>query len=484
MEDPVDTLRDHIKLGKEVYLDVDKVSIGEQGFPRDLIVNLPKGKKVYTLEQIWFLLKYYSSKTQSDYVSMSQKYGFEKVGSVTDQKTIVSYLAPRGVKKSLLVDRSSLTADQMDTQPDDERKEEDNVLGKRERESDLNDYNTNRKKQKKLHDPHDENWPLDASAPQYNESFDPFVDYDRTTLESFRKKEIALTTRTTITTGRVLHYNEEPTTDSQKKRMEKESNLFGHICDVAEKVKKSESERKKSEVKQPPAQPQAAPRRYDEKALWKNNGIEHEEFHIDTRGSNMDLKSMPPGLNHQSKPTSHTGQRHPAPSSSGRKKPIIIVPAALSSLITLYNVGDFVVGNKYVSNEEKKKEGAKKEAVVIRRKVGQGSYEEYMVIDNPTKLPKEEWRRVVAVFTNGQSWQFSGWNSEDPMKIFNTYQGFHLHFTEDGPNAAVKNWPIKILSISKIDTLRHNDQTSVREFWKTLDDWMKKRAIQPFIVQH
>jgi hypothetical protein len=55
-------------------------------------------------------------------------------------------------------------------------------------------------------------------------------------------------------------------------------------------------------------------------------------------------------------------------------------------------------------------------------------------------------------------------------------------FDEDGPTPAVKNWPIKVLSISKDDTKRHNDQTAVRDFWKTLDDFMKKRGIHPVVV--
>jgi hypothetical protein len=42
MEDPVETLRDFLKLGKEVYLYNDKVSFGDQSIPKDTIVDLPK----------------------------------------------------------------------------------------------------------------------------------------------------------------------------------------------------------------------------------------------------------------------------------------------------------------------------------------------------------------------------------------------------------------------------------------------------------
>jgi hypothetical protein len=44
-EDPVETLRDFLKLGKQVFLYHDKVAFGDQTVPKDTIVDLPRDKR-------------------------------------------------------------------------------------------------------------------------------------------------------------------------------------------------------------------------------------------------------------------------------------------------------------------------------------------------------------------------------------------------------------------------------------------------------
>ncbi|VEL17572.1 unnamed protein product [Protopolystoma xenopodis] len=100
--------------------------------------------------------------------------------------------------------------------------------------------------------------------------------------------------------------------------------------------------------------------------------------------------------------------------------PIIIIPAAPTSLITMYNARDILQDLKYISSEEKQASGSKREnETLIQRQKPNGRTIPYRVIDQPHKLLPEEWNRVVAVFVQGQAWQFKGWPmGPDPATIF------------------------------------------------------------------
>ncbi|XP_026677144.1 parafibromin [Diaphorina citri] len=92
-----------------------------------------------------------------------------------------------------------------------------------------------------------------------------------------------------------------------------------------------------------------------------------------------------------------------APSPSHQKRisrtPIIIIPAANTSLITMF-----------VTTEAKRAAGSKREnEILIQRSKGDGTTVPYRVIDNPLKLARTDWDRVVAVFVMGPAWQFKGW---------------------------------------------------------------------------
>jgi parafibromin len=101
---------------------------------------------------------------------------------------------------------------------------------------------------------------------------------------------------------------------------------------------------------------------------------------------------------------------------SQSRTPIIIVPSAPSSIITIYNCREFLEEFKYVPSEEKKKGGMKRSSdITIYRKKPHPSYpgqtisKPFKVTDNPLRLNRQEWEQVVAVFVAGPTWQFKGW---------------------------------------------------------------------------
>jgi len=155
--------------------------------------------------------------------------------------------------------------------------------------------------------------------------------------------------------------------------------------------------------------------------------------------------------------------------------PIIIVPSAITSLITTLNATDFLQKSNYISIEQKQKEGTVRESSVILQRKMEGTekrYFTYMITDNPAKFTAQDWNRVVAVFVTGQAWQFKGWPEgySDPVKLFQKVSGVHLTWDDRPMNPTVSSWNCKILKINQFK--RHLDAGAVNEFWAALDKFV------------
>ncbi|KAI8928248.1 RNA pol II accessory factor, Cdc73 family-domain-containing protein [Entophlyctis helioformis] len=132
--------------------------------------------------------------------------------------------------------------------------------------------------------------------------------------------------------------------------------------------------------------------------------------------------------------------------------PIIIVPAAAQSLLTLYNVNDLLVKQTFVSNDEYRNRGVDKPTQVILERdpksIPQGAAKKVLVVDNVDTLKPRDWDRVVAVFTNGQEWQFRGWKWAKPVDIFHNTLGFALKFQDEPAQGLIPTWKVDVLNVS------------------------------------
>ncbi|GAB0095830.1 CDC73 [Sergentomyia squamirostris] len=227
--------------------------------------------------------------------------------------------------------------------------------------------------------------------------------------------------------------------------------------------------------------------RYDQERFNRQKE-ETEGFKIDTMGTyhGMSLKSvtegsaqqkktqqqiaaMPPGRPKELIPTAQARLLPQNASKRVSRTPIIIIPAATTSLITMYNCKEILQDLRFVSQEEKKAAGGQREneTLLQRRKDGQTTVP-YRVIDNPSKLTPMDWARVVAVFVMGPAWQFKGWPWDgNPVEIFSKICAFHLRFDEMKLDANVARWAVSVLSLSR--TKRHLDRACLMTFWETLD---------------
>ncbi|XP_058778460.1 protein CDC73 homolog [Vicia villosa] len=163
----------------------------------------------------------------------------------------------------------------------------------------------------------------------------------------------------------------------------------------------------------------------------------------------------------------------------GEGVPIILVPSAFQTLITIYNVKEFLEDGVYIPTDVKVKQmkGARPDCVTVQKKLSRDrAVTAYEVRDKPSALKPEDWDRVVAVFVLGKDWQFKDWPYKDHVEIFNKITGFFMRFEDDSIESAktVKQWNVKIISISK--NKRHQDRAAALEVWDRLEEFVRSRS--------
>ncbi|KAK7308012.1 hypothetical protein VNO77_41565 [Canavalia gladiata] len=163
----------------------------------------------------------------------------------------------------------------------------------------------------------------------------------------------------------------------------------------------------------------------------------------------------------------------------GEGVPIILVPSAFSTLITIYNVKEFLEDGIYIPTDVKVKQmkAARPDCVTVQKKLSRDRVvTAYEVRDKPSSLKPEDWDRVVAVFVLGKEWQFKDWPFKDHVEIFNKIIGFYMRFEDDSLESAknVKQWNVKIISISK--NKRHQDRAAALEVWDRLEEFVRSRS--------
>ena len=152
--------------------------------------------------------------------------------------------------------------------------------------------------------------------------------------------------------------------------------------------------------------------------------------------------------------------------------PIIIVPNSLTGAISSINASEFLQNSMWLSIEDKRSAGGKREKEQrIRRSGPNGTVIEYIICDDPKEFTEHHWQRVVAVFASGQPWQFKGWKYSNPVELFQLFLGAHLMLDDRAIEPNIKSWSCKVLKINKFK--RHLDTAACNEFWVMLDKFTK-----------
>jgi len=156
---------------------------------------------------------------------------------------------------------------------------------------------------------------------------------------------------------------------------------------------------------------------------------------------------------------------------------IIIVPAALTALLTMYNVKEFLEDGIFVPSMDKKNSGAIKESniTIERKKRDDKSHTpvKYHVIDNVSKLSPKDWDRVAACFVLDNTWQFKNWKWTVPRDIFSHVKGYYLLYEEEKVPDNIKEWNVSHLRLSKQKQKQHMSHSAQVNFWEQLDRFRK-----------
>ncbi|WAR31307.1 CDC73-like protein, partial [Mya arenaria] len=252
-------------------------------------------------------------------------------------------------------------------------------------------------------------------------------------------------------------------------------NIFSLLQSI--KAREEGSSRGSHGVPHTPSVPQPKPQptgynRYEQESFKRKEAT--EGFNIETMGTyhGMTLKSVTEGATAPRKPAVPSQPTQPTPASS--RTPIIIIPAATTALITMFNSKDVLQDLKFVSTDEKKSQGAKRDnEVLIQRRKSGGNTVPYRIIDNALKLTPEDWDRVVAVFVQGPAWQFKGWPWDgNPTEIFSKIKAFHLKWSELPLDNNVRKWNVTVVNLDR--HRRHLDRASLQVVWEVLDKFMAK----------
>ena len=157
--------------------------------------------------------------------------------------------------------------------------------------------------------------------------------------------------------------------------------------------------------------------------------------------------------------------------------PVIVLPNAISSPVTMINAKEFFCDAKYIPSDVLKKRGARKSSTLkFKRAVGQkfgGKEIEYEIVDNPQLrfgTNKDEWNRIVAVVAQGAEWQFKGWRWSNPVQIFTNTFGFFISMEGEPIPPSLVGWNVTQSKLNR--DKRGLDSVTYASFWNKLDEWM------------
>lgn len=159
-------------------------------------------------------------------------------------------------------------------------------------------------------------------------------------------------------------------------------------------------------------------------------------------------------------------------------KAIIVVPSSFCEGNLCYeNAKEFLADAHYINmktctDEEKEKCNEESKKNSFTKKI-LGKELLFEICSNVRNFTKNEWKRVVAVFVQGDDWEFKDWpKNENVTSILLKVKGFYLKYKDLPLNENVKKWNVKILEISR--TKRHFDVSIQNEFWTLMDEFLSQ----------
>ena len=161
----------------------------------------------------------------------------------------------------------------------------------------------------------------------------------------------------------------------------------------------------------------------------------------------------------------------------GMSKLIIVVPSTFTEgNLCDKNAKAFLHDGKYI-NLNQLEEGEKDLLIdddIVDNNFNykiQGKDLMFEICSNVRKFNKSDWKRVVAVFVQGDDWEFSDWpRSENPSTILQKVKGYYMKYNNNPTNKNIKKWNVQTLEISR--NKRHFDVSIQNKFWSSLSEFL------------
>jgi parafibromin len=145
--------------------------------------------------------------------------------------------------------------------------------------------------------------------------------------------------------------------------------------------------------------------------------------------------------------------------------------------ICLANSKGFLQDGQYAIATSSKPASGDQSKVLVERRIGDQTVT-FEVHESVTSFTEREWRRVVAVFVNGQTWQFKDWSEfmngslSKYVELFLRVRGYYLHFQDIAVPEQITKWNVKTLTLQR--NKRHQDRTIYNELWADFEVFLKR----------
>jgi len=99
------------------------------------------------------------------------------------------------------------------------------------------------------------------------------------------------------------------------------------------------------------------------------------------------------------------------------------------------------------------------------------------VFDSTANFTSSRWKRVVAVFVNGQDWQFRDWkNGTQKRELFARVRAYYLYFEGTKIPPSIETWNVLRLAIPRHK--RHQDVNVLANLWNDLEQFLKREKFK------
>ncbi|KAI8323454.1 CDC73-domain-containing protein [Martensiomyces pterosporus] len=170
-----------------------------------------------------------------------------------------------------------------------------------------------------------------------------------------------------------------------------------------------------------------------------------------------------------------SGSSHRRMGHRKRRDPIIVVPAATTAMLNMYNIRSLLKDHQFVdSRDMMEKGGSKPREVIIEHTMSNGGPSlRFRVVDSVLDFTEADWNSLVCVFTQGAAWQFKNWTWSTPEEVFQNCLGYYPKYHDERPKDTTRSWGISMLNIER--SKRHTDRATVVGLWNSIEQYIQRR---------